>query len=142
MKLLGLDYGEKRIGVATGTSSGFSTPLCVVVNNAGALSAIIKIISEQRVNKVVLGLPLHKDGTENANCVVIRELGARIERESGVSVDYHNELLSSWEAEEYIKEHMGVKNRDRIKEMLDKVAASMILNDYVKEKHGKNCNNG
>jgi len=134
MKLLGIDYGEKRIGVAT-SAMGMSTPLCTLVNNTSLINEFKKIITEQRTQKIVIGLPLYKDGTESPNCPIIREFGAKLEAEFNIPVVFHNELLTSWEAEEYIKQTKHIKDPKKIKDMIDKVAASMLLQSYGNEKN-------
>ena len=132
MKLLGIDYGEKRIGLATSTTEfGVSTPLCVLVNNIDTLNQIKKIATENRVGKIVIGLPLLKDGSESDICKKVRDFAKKVEEAINIPVVLQNEHLTSWEAEQYIKETMRIKEPSKIKDMIDKVSASMILNTYM-----------
>jgi len=133
MTLLGIDFGERRIGIATGNAQfGITTPLVTIENDCGSPQKILDVINQYRISKIVMGLPLMRDGNKSFLCETIERYGKMLEEESGVPVVFHNEYLSSNEAETHIREKMKVKDAKKIKELIDKVAASMILEEYIR----------
>ena len=138
MTLLGIDYGGKRIGVATGNLGlKISTPLTVIQNDASVIDRIKKIVTEYRVSKIVMGLPLYKDGNESPLSITVKGFGTMLQEQLGLEVVYQNELLSSNEAQIHIKENMNIRDPKKIKELIDKVAASMVLQEYMESQGGK-----
>ncbi len=79
--------------------------------------------------KILLGLPLNMDGTEGERALKVREFGAILEETSGLPVVYEDERLTSIEAEEILIE-AGLSREER-KKVIDKVAAEIILRDYL-----------
>ena len=132
MKLLGIDYGTKRIGLAT--SSGiYSAPFDVIKNKGETetLTRLLEIIAKEKVDAIVLGVPLNPRGGDTKMSILIREFGEKLQLASNLPLHFHNEILSSWEAEEYIKNTMGIKDPKKIAAIVDKVAASMLLQEYI-----------
>ncbi|MCL2851212.1 MAG: Holliday junction resolvase RuvX [Firmicutes bacterium] len=137
MKILCLDYGLKRIGVAASDPSGtISYPLTVFANKGlnNNLKVVEILVVEQKPEIILLGLPLDTRNygkTETPMSQVVKEFGRNIQENLGVSVEFHDERYSSAEAEEHIKVNLGITKREKIKELVDKIAASMILNSYL-----------
>ena len=80
---------------------------------------------------IVLGLPLNADGTECEMTAVVKEFGAKLGEVAKVPVVYQDERYTSYEAEEYLKE-ARIKWEKR-KELLDKISAQIILQNYLDE---------
>lgn len=122
MRLLGIDYGSKKIGLALTDSTGrFARPLEVVANDDKALSKILAVIKEQEIEKIVVGESLNYKGQANPILAKAEALGKELENLSGLPVVYENETLSSKEAERII-------GRDK---NYDARAAALILTSFI-----------
>ncbi len=134
---MGVDYGDKRIGIA------LSDLLCIisspyeVYQNRGeeeTLKHLDKIIKENDVDEVALGLPINMDGSEGERAKIHREFGQKLESYSGVKVYFIDERLTSAEAEDILISS-GVR-REKRKELIDKISAQIILQTFINSKKG------
>ena len=132
-RVMAVDWGSKRVGVAISDETRtIARPLQTLESKSSESAAkkIAAIASEWEVEEVVVGLPLHMDGTEGASAIgskkLAEELGARL---PGVRLVLVDERLSSVRAEAILRER-GEKFRGR-KERLDQVAASLLLQEYL-----------
>jgi putative Holliday junction resolvase len=135
MRVLGVDFGEKRIGLAVSDPTGkIATPLETVHRRAGKrppLAEIERIAEPLGVEHVVVGLPLDLRGEENDWCREVREVGRKIGERLGVSVSFVDERLSSVRAERAVRES-GLKKAERErKERVDAAAAQLILQAWL-----------
>lgn len=129
---MGVDYGDKRIGIAlTDALCIISSPYEVYQNNGeeDALKHLDKIIKENDVDEVAMGLPLNMDGSEGERALIHKEFGKKLENYSGVKVHFIDERLTSAEAEELLISS-GVR-REKRKELIDKIAAQIILQTFI-----------
>lgn len=129
---MGIDYGDKRIGVAlTDALCIISSPYEVFQNQSmqQSINHIDKLIKEFDVDEVALGLPLNMDGTEGERAKLHREFGEALANFSGVKVFYVDERLTSAEAEELLIAS-GVR-REKRKELIDKLSAQIILQTFM-----------
>jgi putative holliday junction resolvase len=129
---LGLDVGERRIGVALSDASGrLATPLTTIgaVPQAQAIARIAALCAEHEVVAVVIGLPLTMRGEVGPQAETVRRFGAALAAGVALPIDYFDERLTSAAAEQLLRE-MGVKPEKR-KLQIDQVAASIILQDYL-----------
>ncbi len=134
MRCLGLDLGSKRIGVAVSDELEVTVrDLTVILRKGGQhdLERIAHLAKELGVEKIVLGLPLNMDGTEGRQAELARKFGETLEEHLHIPVVLWDERLSSWEAEEILAKR-GIKPHKR-REVVDQVAASIILEDYLRE---------
>ena len=132
MRVLAVDYGLSRVGLAISDPSGLISQPLKVVPTEDALDEIVRIVKEREVGKVVVGLPLNMDGTEGEMALLAREFAAKI-KETGVDVELFDERLSTYEAECLLKS-TGLNWKKR-KKKLDAVAASLILKAYLEKRH-------
>ena len=135
---MGLDFGKARIGVAFSDLSSTIASADHVRKSQGEendLNYFANLIKEKSVDEVVFGLPLKTDGTESEMSLIVRSFAEKLEKVSGVQVCFQDERLTSFEAEEYLKE-AGIKWEKR-KELLDKVSAQIILQNYLDENPNK-----
>jgi len=152
---LGIDYGRVRIGLAVSDTGQIARPIGHIQNKGDKknLAAIRDVLTKHFKNPavahttsdsgstkhitphIVCGLPLLADGTEGDMAREARRFGELLRSSLGASVSYHNERYSSFDAEEYIRDKMGIFNREKIKELVDGVAASMILQGYLDDLH-------
>ena len=132
--VLAFDFGLRRIGVAVGqTVTGSASPLGVVANsNTGPDQArIAALIDEWRPSRLVVGLPLHADGSEGSMVEAVREFAGTLERHA-LPVDYCDERLSSREAEQTLKRARQAGSRGRVsKTDVDAAAAVVIAERYL-----------
>ena len=140
-RYLGLDFGSKTVGVAISDPLLMSASGLEIIRRdreskiRKTLSRIDEIIKEYDVDEIVLGLPMNMDDTEGERCRKTREFGENLERRTGLNVNYFDERLSSFEAHEILDE-CGIKSVNH-KELVDEVAAMVILQGFLEEKYGK-----
>lgn len=131
MRIIGLDHGERRIGVAVGdteTGMAFARPAIRRRNLDHDLALIGELCAGEDSRQVVIGLPLNMDGSEGQQAAAARAFGARLVG-IGLSVDYEDERLSSWEAAEQMAA-TGARGT-RAGGELDSAAARVILQQYL-----------
>lgn len=141
-RIMGLDYGDVRIGVALSDTThliatGFET--YTRKTNKLDIAHLKQIIAENAVNKVVFGLPLNMDGSAGIRVVKTKSFAEKLKTECDVEIDFYDERLSSVDAEEILVD-AGVR-RDKRKEVIDKLAATLILQGYL-DKERENNKNG
>ncbi|MCR5802314.1 MAG: Holliday junction resolvase RuvX [Lachnospiraceae bacterium] len=136
MRILGLDYGSKTVGVAVSDPLGLTAQGVEIIRREKenhlrkTYSRIEELIEEYSVDLVVIGLPLNMDDSEGERAKLSREFGEGIERRTGLKVEFQDERLSSFEAEEEMAS-LGIKRSD-FKKHVDRIAAQIILEDYMR----------
>ena len=98
MNLLGIDYGTKNIGLAKASKEiDVVLPLGRIENKErnAVQPELIKIITQQKIDKIIVGLPIGLDGSENANTKKVREFVANLKKEFSVPVEFITEIFSS-----------------------------------------------
>lgn len=128
MKYLSLDIGERKVGVAGSDSGITAVPLPPLVMGPDFMRELGRVVAAERPELIVFGLPYLPSGDETKFCRDIRELAKGVKHEFGVKIDFENELGSTLEAEERLRD-MGVAERDLAK-YDDSVAAVIILENY------------
>lgn len=131
MRLLAVDLGAKRTGLACGDDeTRIATPLEVLEIPPGPrlLAAIAEVVRQERPDAIVVGLPLNMDGSEGPAAAAARSFGDSLASASGTEVRFHDERLSSRAAEQDLA---GVFTRKGRKRRLDAVAAARILQGYL-----------
>lgn len=135
MKYLGLDIGDKRIGISLSTSgilaSGVETYNRVSLKND--CQHILELIEKNKVDIVVAGLPKHLNGDAHEQAEKNEVLCDAL-REHGIKIEYFDERLTSSCAEKAMLE--ADLSRKKRKENIDKLAAVIILQDYLDLKNG------
>ena len=137
-RVIGFDFGLKRIGVAAGnTQTGTSQGLCVVAADDGApdWGAVRRLIGEWLPSVLVVGLPLDMDGGESDMVVRARKFGARAAAKFGLEVVYVDERLSTVAADNLLADATVAGKSLRIKRRKhrDKIAAELIVQTYLRE---------
>ncbi len=132
---LGFDYGLQRIGVAVGQSiTGTSRPLVTVKCNNGApdWDHISKLFEEWNPDALVVGVPVHMDGSEQEMTKNAKRFANRLEGRYNIKAHTVDERLSSRKAEEQIAKRRaaGIGKRSK-KGDTDKIAAQIILQDWL-----------
>lgn len=133
-RYMGIDYGKARIGIAFSDLSGTIASAHSVIKGQGEkdVENLSKLAKSMEVKYIVIGLPLNADGTESEMSKFVQDFGKKLSEKSGLQVFYQDERYTSFEAEEYLKE-AGIRWEKR-KELLDKVSAQIILQNYLDER--------
>ena len=130
-RVIGLDHGSRRIGVSVGdteTGMAFARPAIRRRNLADDIAFIDGLVLAESAEAVVVGLPLNMDGSEGAQAAAVRTFGEQLTAR-GLTIAYHDERLSSWEAGERLEE-AGRRPRRETGER-DSTAARLILQQYL-----------
>ena len=139
MRIMGLDYGSKTVGVALSdplglTAQGIETIWREKENHLRqTLSRIAELAGENGVEQIVLGLPKNLNNTLGERAKRSLEFKEALERRTGLPVVMWDERLTTMEAEKVLME-AGIRRENR-KQNLDKMAATLILQSYLDAKH-------
>lgn len=132
MKVLAVDYGEKRVGFAVGSIFlRTATPIEPLQrkNNDQLIRHIRELIDEYDVQTVIVGHPLNMDGTKSDFTLKAEAFANRLKKKVSQDVQLVDERLTSFEAEEALKAHQG--NYKKRKKALDSVSAAVLLKRYM-----------
>lgn len=134
-RLLALDHGSRRIGVAVAdseTGMAFARRAIQRRNLDHDLALVRELCTAEGVERVVIGLPLNMDGTEGPQAARVRAFGMSLEA-FGIDVVYEDERLSSWEAAQRLA--AAGRRAERGSGELDSTAARVILQQYLDARH-------
>ncbi len=131
-KIMAIDYGDARTGVA------ISDLLCTIVgstavvnshNKEKAIADIVRLAKENSVGQIVVGLPKNMDGTEGCRAELCRAFAGELEAAAGIPVTMWDERRTTVEAHNILSQHNyhGKKRKNTV----DAVAASLILEGYL-----------
>ena len=129
--VLAFDFGEKRIGVATGeTLLGSAHPLTVIhaSSNDDRFAAIGRLVDEWRPERLIVGLPTHADGTPHEMTRLANKFGELLARRFSLPVSFADERLTSRDAEARLRE--AGRDTRGAKAVVDAVAAQLILQTW------------
>jgi putative Holliday junction resolvase len=133
MKILAVDYGDSRTGLAVcDINELLVTPITPQIQEKAMAKVSIKVCETavaQRAEMILLGLPLNMDGTEGERARKSRKLGALMQYKSGIPVRFWDERQTTIVAADILSE-VGTFGKKR-KAVLDSVSASVILEDYL-----------
>ena len=141
IKILGIDYGDFTIGLAIhDAKTNFTYPFKTIYRDKPnilrkSIREIVSIIDSEKIDEVVVGLPLNVDGTEGERVDKVKNfckmLNNKIDNENiAITINFQDERFSTLEAREILREH-GIKKSEE-KKYIDQVAAEIILGDYIK----------
>lgn len=131
-RILALDYGERRIGVALSDPLLImASPLLTLTRQSIArdLEALRLMVEEHQVRRIVVGLPLAMDGTRTAMTGKAEQFAGKVGRATGVPVETWDERLTTAQATRTLIE--GGARRERRREVIDQVAAVILLQSYL-----------
>ena len=141
MRVMGLDYGSKTVGVAISDALLLTAQPVETIERTTedklrrTLARIEALIKEYDVEKIVLGYPLNMDDSVGPRAQKTLEFKEKLEKRTQLPVILQDERLSTFVAKETLSE-MGVKPQEQ-KQYVDKIAASFILQDYLYETEKK-----
>ena len=128
---MGLDLGERRIGVAVSDPTGFLASARELIQSIGRAKDVAVVVERARaegVSTVVVGVPVNMDGSYGPMAEKSRRFGAALE-EAGLEVVYWDERLTTTEASRYLRD-TGMKRQKR-RESIDSAAAAILLQSYL-----------
>ena len=134
-EVLAFDFGTRRIGVALGSlETGIAHPISTILweKKSECFEAIDVLIKEWQPSLLVVGLPLSMSGTEHELTRLSKLFGRRLEARYRLPVEFVDERLSSFAAEEALRE-AGISGKAQ-KAHIDQVAAQCLLQAYLEEK--------
>lgn len=136
-RILAVDYGRKRIGLAISDDLGLiAKPLATLsrTNRSNDFRRLRDICRAQGVVRIIVGHPLHLTGEASPMSDEAERFAGRLKKELGIPVELQDERLTSWEAERTVAE---TKSHSRRREPLDEVAAAILLRDYLEQKRNQ-----
>jgi len=130
MKILGLDIGTKRIGVAISDALGITAQgVLTLIREEDVVTRIKEILLDQGAEKIVIGLPLNMDGSRGPQAKAALQFAETLEKSLEVPVKLWDERMSTMQVERVMIE-AGVSRAKR-KKKIDKLAAQVILQSYL-----------
>ena len=136
MRILGLDYGSKTVGVAMTDALGMTVQPYKTIQREResklrqTLSEIAEIVEQYQIEKIVMGLPLNMDDTEGDRAANTRDFAEKLKLRVAVPIEFTDERLTTMEAEE-ILDQSGIPRSEQ-KKVIDQVAAQLILEQYLR----------
>ena len=129
---MGLDVGDKRIGLALSDAEGIlASPLTIIIDcgdGETAIAAIVDIIKQNQVGNVIVGLPLKMDGSIGRQAEKTQDFAEELMRRIEVPVEYRDERLSTVSAKRMMR---GVRKTGKARH--DAIAAALVLQGYLDE---------
>ncbi len=126
---LGVDYGTKRVGLAISDSLGITARPLSVVPRSAVVDEVVNLVKEHDIGTIVVGLPTGLSGDEGMSASEARKLADELGAATGAEIILADERYTSRIADDALLES-GMKRRKR-RENVDKVAAAIILQDYL-----------
>src|SRR3989344_1609412 len=126
MKYLGIDYGDKRIGIAISDSGGkIAFPKKVLFNRPNLMAQLKSLMEEEEISRVVIGLPTAAGGKATEQTEKVKKFAQVLRNTVSISVEFEDELLTT-----HLVEQAGIK-----KENVDEAAAGLILQTFLDKLH-------
>lgn len=135
MRIMGLDYGAKTVGVAISDELLMTAQPVETITRTRedklrqTLARIEALIEEYQVEKVVIGLPKKMNNEEGERCIKTRDFAGKVESRTGLEIVFWDERLTTVAANAVLEE--ANVSKEHRKEYIDKVAASLILKGYL-----------
>lgn len=129
-RIIGLDWGGRRCGIAVSDQNRefvFVRPKINIKTQDELVQKITRIIVDDKISGIVLGLPLHADGSDSDTTKMVREFARDLSLQTDVPIIFVEENLTSSAAQEEI----GRKSISKIKQELDSVSAKIILENAI-----------
>lgn len=137
MKILGLDMGTKRIGAAVSDQLGVIAQALTTIKRRAMrddIKAVCELVRKHKVQEIVIGYPRHLDGRPGEQAASYIAFGEMLQQETGVPVIFSDERLTTVAAERLLLE--GDVKRRRRRQVIDGVAACLILESYLARRQG------
>ena len=131
-RIIGLDFGSRRIGVAISDPMNIiATGLCVIENSPKVVEKIKELIKNYDVDKIVLGMPLNLKGNKGMKAREVDEFLKLLNQSLGIEIITFDERFSTRQAQMTIRELNVKKSQRQKKDKIDAMAAAVILQNYL-----------
>ena len=130
--IIAIDHGAARIGLAISDPVGIMAhPLETVPNNDQAISRLLELIQQRQARSIIIGMPLHMDGSEGKAALKIRNFANQLKKalSAPLPIEFVDERMTTVAASDKLRE-AGKKAKNQ-KEIIDQAAAVEILNSYM-----------
>jgi putative Holliday junction resolvase len=135
VRILALDVGERRIGLAISDPLGtIAQPLMTIANNDTSLESIARIVHEKEIGEIVVGLPVNMNGTPGPRVREVQEFARRMKEQIDIAVVFIDERLTTVEAEKLMIS--ADVRRQKRRQTIDSIAAAIILEKRLRERPG------
>lgn len=133
-RILGIDYGLKRIGLSlSDPTKTLASPLPTIQNDIKSIDKILEIINKNDVEKIVIGYPVNMDGSKSEICNVIDKFIHSLSTKVNLEIIKRDERLTSYIAQQQIIESVKSKKKRQDKSLVDQFSARIILQEYLDE---------
>lgn len=135
-RVLGIDYGTKRIGTALSDEnkrSAFPHTILLVSNDIDAVRQLVAITGVEDIDDIVIGLPLDQNGHEGPMAQQVRQFGNLLEPACHLSIAYQDERMTSRISQQRMQSHTTTRTSRGV---LDAIAAQEILQTYLERTYG------
>ncbi len=135
-KIMGIDYGKARIGIAISDALGMvANPVGTVGEKffPAQVSAVAQQVKTLKPSKIILGLPKNMDGSEGDSAALVREFAEKLFLETDVPYEFLDERLTTVSAHKFLNE-MNVSGSKKRKGVVDTLSAVIILQNYLDKK--------
>ncbi len=134
-RVLAIDYGKKRIGLALSDPLlTFAYAFKTILNDSKLWQELSKIIEEKSISKIILGYPLMESGEHSDMTKTVLDFKIQLEKKLGLEVLLQDERYTSEMAKELILKSVSKKSKRKNKGLIDMNSAAIILQDYLDEK--------
>lgn len=146
-KYLGIDYGEKRVGIAvTDENKKYSFSRDFIDNNAKFHISLLKIIKEENISKIILGYPLNMSTQKTIQTLKVEDFRNKLEeflKKNSIEAEivFFDEMFTSKIAESYLRDSCLKKSKRQNKGLVDSTSAQIILQDYIDKTSNSKINN-
>lgn len=127
-KILAIDVGEKRVGLATSDELGMLALPFGYLDRDGVIEKIDSILVQENIGQIVVGMPFMGDGSMGTQAEDVQHFVAKLHEQTTIGIDLENEMLSSVEATNRLK---SMKRKIQNKGEVDAMAATIILESYM-----------
>ena len=131
-KYLGVDYGDKRTGLAECDISGMLASGIYTISEGGMKNTAVRVAREaesRNCKKIIIGLPKNMDGSEGERSQVIRAFAELLKEQTNIPIDFYDERMTTMVAYRFLGE-TGTYGKKR-KEAVDTLSAEIILQNYI-----------
>jgi len=146
-KYLGIDYGEKRVGIAVSDENKkYSFSRDFIENDAKFYNQLLKIIKEEKISKIILGYPLNMSSEKTNQTRKVEDFRSKLENflkknSEEAEIIFFDERFTSRIAESHLKHSCLKKSTRQNKGLIDSASAQIILQDYIDKTNNSTINN-
>jgi putative Holliday junction resolvase len=129
-RLLAIDFGSRRIGLALSDPLQIiARPFAVLINDESIFQKLSQIVADEKISRIIVGLPVNMEGEDTPKTLEVRRFTEDLKKKVAIPIEFWDERYTSEEARKVLQD-MRIEPHQN-KNHIDKVAASLILRDYM-----------